>query len=356
MPKAAITLENIKKLDTSGMLGLLEDLPSHCRASLDIVAHTPLACDKREFKNIVFAGLGGSAIGADLVRTFLYEKCRIPIAVVREYGLPAYVDSASLVFIASYSGNTEETLSAYAAAQERGATVIAVTSGGALKEQAGRDKVTCVQVPGGLPPRCSLGYQSIIPLCMLSKMGLIENMEAYVGQTAGLLEDMQRQCLSPRIGQKDNIAKYTAAKLYNKFAFIYSASVHFDAVVTRWRGQLAENAKTLASSHLFPEMNHNEIMGWQHPGRLLKDFTVVMLRDKGMHPRVAARMDITGKIIAKDGTEVLEVWSRGDSLLSRIFSLIYIGDFVSFYLAILYGTDPTPVERITDLKNRLAKI
>jgi glucose/mannose-6-phosphate isomerase len=356
MAKTAVTRESIKKLDKSGMLSLLEDFPSHCRASIDIVAKTPLLCDKKEFKNIVFAGLGGSAIGADLLRAFLMQKCRLPIAVIREYELPAYVDSASLVCVISYSGNTEETLSAYAAARRQGATVIVVTSGGTLKEHAGRDKVTCVQVPGGLPPRCSLGYQSSILLCMLTKLGLIENTEASVAQMAGLLEEMYRNQLAPRVGQKDNVAKYIAAKLYNKFTVVYSASVHFDAVATRWRGQLAENAKALASSHFFPEMNHNEIMGWQHPGKLFKDFAVVMLRDKGMHPRVAARMDITKEIIEKEGSEVLEVWSRGENLLSRIFSLIYIGDFVSFYLAILYGTDPTPVERIMYLKSRLAKV
>ena len=131
--------------------------------------------------------------------------------------------------------------------------------------------------------------------------------------------------------------------------------MHFDVAVTRLRGQLNENSKTLASSNLFPEMNHNEIVGWQNPEKLFKNFIVVMLRDKGMHPRVAKRMEIAGDILKQGGVAVIEIWSRGQDLLSRIFSLIYIGDFISFYLAILYGIDPTPVDRVTYLKNELAK-
>jgi glucose/mannose-6-phosphate isomerase len=121
----------------------------------------------------------------------------------------------------------------------------------------------------------------------------------------------------------------------------------------RFRGQLAENSKALASSHVFPEMNHNEIVGWQNPKKLFKNFVVVMLRDKGMHPRIAKRMDITRDILKKEGVELIEICSAGEDLLSRIFSLIYIGDFISYYLAIRYGIDPMPVDRVTYLKKRL---
>ena len=123
----------------------------------------------------------------------------------------------------------------------------------------------------------------------------------------------------------------------------------------RLRGQLNENSKALALSHVFPEMNHNEIVGWQNPKKLFKNFVVLILKDKGIHPRVAKRMDITRDILKKEGVDVFEIWSRGEGLLSRIFSLIYMGDFISYYLAILYGIDPTPVDRVTYLKNQLAK-
>ena len=171
----------------------------------------------------------------------------------------------------------------------------------------------------------------------------------------GVLQELKDKSLNVRIGQKDNIAKHIAGKLYNKLVIIYSSSIHFDAVATRFRGQLAENSKCLASSHVFPEMNHNEITGWRNPKKLFKDFIVLMFRDKGMHKRTSIRMDITRDILKNEQVNVLEVSSRGENLLSRIFSLIYIGDFVSFYLAILYGIDPTPVDRVTYLKKRLAE-
>jgi glucose/mannose-6-phosphate isomerase len=155
------------------------------------------------------------------------------------------------------------------------------------------------------------------------------------------------------VRQKKNAAKKIAATLYNKYPVIYGAQDRIDAVATRWRGQLAENAKTLGSSHFFPEMNHNEIVGWDNPAALLKKFAVVILRDKGDHPRVAKRMDITESILRARCANLTEVRSSGKGLLARIFSLVYTGDFVSFYLAILNKRDPTPVGRIKYLKDRL---
>lgn len=353
--RRGLALGNIKKLDKSGMLDLLLDFPAQCTAAKAIAENTKLLFENKDFNKIVFAGMGGSAIGGDLVRSYLYFECKTPILVLREYTLPAYVDSSTLVFISSYSGNTEETLSAYASAKEKGSILIVVSSGGALKECAVKDNVTFIEIPKGLPPRCALGYLSIIPLCVLAKLGMIKDVSPSLNQSIEVLEELKDKNLNPCIGLKDNIAKSLAVKLFNKFAIIYTGSLHFDICATRLRGQLAENAKALSSSHVFPEMNHNEIVGWQNPKKLFKNFAVVMLRDKAMHQRVARRMDITGGIIRKEGVELIEIWSRGEDLLSRIFSLIYIGDFISYYLAILYGIDPTPVERVTYLKKELAK-
>lgn len=353
--KKTATLENIKQFDKSNMLEVLLDFPEQCFAARDIAGKAVISFAKRDFKNIVFAGLGGSAIGGDLIRSFLYAEGAIPIAVVREYGVPAYVDTSSLVIISSYSGNTEETLAAYAAAKAKGATIIVVTSGGKAREYAQKDGLTCILVPPGLQPRCALGYLSIVPLCVLAKLGLIRNMDAEISEMIKTLQELKEKHVHPRVGIKDNVAKLLADKIYDKFPVIYSASLNLDTVVARFRAQLNENSKTLASSHLLPEMNHNEIVGWQNPGKLFKDFLVVVLRDKGIHPSVAKRIEITEEIIRKEGVEVVEVWSRGEGLLSRLYSLIYIGDFISFYLAIMYGIDPTPVERIAYLKSRLAK-
>lgn len=353
--KRSLSLKNLRKIDKSNMLDLLLDFPLQCKAALDVAKHVNILFEKRDFKKIVFAGLGGSAIGADVVKSYLYFESKIPIVVYREYELPAYIDSSTLVFMSSYSGNTEETLGAYAQAKEKGACLIAISSGGQLKEYAKNDNVTFVEIPKGLPPRCALGYLSIIPLCVLAKLSLIKEVNLSIEQTVEVLQDLRNKNLSPRIGQRNNVAKYVAGKLFNKFAVIYSSSIHFDVCATRFRSQIAENSKALSSSHVFPEMDHNEIVGWQNPKKLFKNFVVIMLRDKGVHPRVAKKMDITCDILKKDGVSILEIWSRGEDLLSRVFSLIYIGDFISYYLAILYGVDPTPVDKVTYLKNKLAK-
>lgn len=355
MSKFSLNSKTIREKDKSDMLGLLLDFPQQCRNAHEIAKMANIMFTQADFKKVVFSGLGGSAIGADLVRSYLFFKSKLPISVCREYELPAYVDSSTLVFACSYSGNTEETLSAFQQAKEKGAALILVSSDGKLKEYAQKDNLTFIEIPQGLPPRCALGYLSIIPLVILSRLGLVEDVTVALNQVATVLEGLRKNNLNPNIAQKDNIAKYVAAKLLNKFTVIYSASVHFDVTAIRLRGQLSENSKSLASSHLFPEMNHNEIVGWENPKKLFKNFAVVMLRDKGMHPRVAKRMDISREILKKEKVGVIEIWSRGEDLLSRIFSLIYIGDFISFYLAILYGIDPTPVDRVTYLKNQLAK-
>jgi glucose/mannose-6-phosphate isomerase len=355
MKKTNLTEANMKQLDKSNMLGLLLDFPAQIRSAVQIARTAKILFGKRDFSRIVFGGLGGSAISADLVRSYLYFTAKLPIIVCREYDVPGYVDSSTLVLVSSYSGNTEETLSFYAQAKKAGSTIIAISCGGALKEYCQKDGVSFIEIPQGLPSRCALGYLSIIPLCILAQLGIISEVDGALNQTVRILEELKNQKLNPRIGLKDNIAKFIASKLCNKFAVIYSSSVHFDVVATRLKGQLNENSKALALSHVFPEMNHNEIVGWQNPKKLFKDFLVLMFRDSGMHPRVAKRMDITKELIKKEGVDIIEIWSSGEELLSRIFSFIYIGDFISYYLAILYGIDPTPVDRVTYLKKKLSE-
>ncbi len=354
---AKLGMEIIRQLDKSDMLGLLLDFPWQLESAQKIakLARISFKGGLGRFNKIVFVGLGGSGIGADLVRSYLYFEIKVPVITLREYELPAYVCKDTLVFVCSYSGNTEEALSAYAQARQKGARIIVISSGGKLGERAKADNTVFVQVPQGLPPRCALGYLGIVPLCILSRLGLIKDVSAPISRTVKLLEALNRNVLSPSVRQKDNLAKSIAFRLLDKFPVVYSSSVHFDVCATRLRSQLNENSKVLASSHVFPEMNHNEIVGWHHPRKLFKDFVVLMLRDKGMHPRVKKRMDITSAILKKEGIEVLEIWSRGKDLLSRILSLMYIGDFISYYLAVLYVINPTPVDRITYLKAALTK-
>lgn len=348
--------KKIKELDRSNMLELLLGLDEQCRRAKDIgrtFDSTKVAVDG--VRNIVFTGLGGSAIGADLIRSYTAFEIKVPLLVNRNYTLPNFVDGNTLLFASSYSGNTEEALSAYKKAREKKARIVAISSDGALEKLAKEDETPFIKIPGGLPPRCALGYSFIPTLIVLSKMGFIKDKEKEVDETAEVLEGLKKE-LGLNRPADTNIGKRTALALQHKFPIIYGANDYIDVVVTRWRGQLAENGKHLASSHVFPEMNHNEIVGWDFPVELMRNFVVIFLRDRGDHKRVAKRMDITKEILSEKGISVVEVFSRGGGLLSRMMSLIYVGDMMSFYLAILNGVDPTPVDRVTYLKKELAKV
>ena len=343
-------------LDKENMLALLYNFPQQCRDAYKIGEDFRINSSHfRGIKNIVFAGLGGSAIGADLIRSYIRGEIGVPVEVVRTYTIPNYIDNGTLAFICSYSGNTEETLSAYGLLKKKTRKMIALASGGELIRLAKKDGIPHIVIPAGMPPRCALGFASIPHLVALSKLGLIKDKKSDIMAAADFLERLRGE-LSCEVKTRHNLAKALANRLRGKFVVIYGASEHTDAAALRWRGQFAENSKVLASSHIFPEMNHNEIVGWQNPQSALKNFVVIILRDRGDHPRIQRRMDITKGILKKVAADVIEVESRGGNLLARIFSLIYIGDYASVYLAFLNETDPTPVDRVTYLKKELAKI
>lgn len=353
-PRDLDSYQAIKDIDKSNLGQILLDLPEQCEQAVNIGASVEVPGDWRDFKNVVFAGLGGSAIGGDLIRSYLAGEAKVPITVNRNYGLPEFVNDSSLLFVISYSGNTEETLQAYEEGLRRSCKIVVVTSDGKLARMAQRDKLPLVIIPFGLPPRAALGYLFFPALIVLSKIGVVTDKSNQIEEAIGLLK-RQGQQLGPEVKIKDNQAKALALSIQGRFPLIYGSNDFFDVVTIRWRTQLAENSKHLSSSHLFPELTHNEIVGWVNPKNLIRDFVVIILRDKADHPRIAKRMDITSGIIKERAANVIEVWSEGDGLLARIYSLVYIGDFTSFYLAILNGVDPTPVERIDFLKRELAK-
>jgi glucose/mannose-6-phosphate isomerase len=346
----------IEKHDASRMLELIESFPEQCREAKRIGDSFDLPkAFRQSYKNIVCVGMGGSAIGADLVRSYIADDAKVPLSVNRNYTLPNFADEDTLVIASSYSGNTEEVLSAYRDARARGCDIIVITSGGKLEKIAKEDSSPCIKIPSGLPPRSALGYSFFPLLILLSKIGIIKDQSLLIDDAIKVIKKIRDGRLGYKVRFKDNQAKKIAFSLYGKLPVIYASSDHIDSVATRWRGQLAENSKTLASSNLFPEMNHNEIVGWVNPKTVIKNGIVIMLRDAADHPRISKRMDITKNIFKQEKIKVIEVSFLGKELLARIFSLIYIGDFVSFYLAILNGSDPTPVERIVYLKKELGK-
>jgi len=347
--------KDIAKIDTKNMLDILTSFPRQCEDALFIGERTAVKSRyKMRYSNIVFTGLGGSAIGGDIIKSYTENEAGVPICVNRNYILPRFVDKDSLVFAVSYSGNTEETLSAYAEAKKRKANIIVITSNGKIKELALKNNDMLIVLPKGYPPRCVLGYSFIPAVIALAKIGIIRNKNEEIKAAACSLAALAERSLLPDVKGRANISKTVAKKICGRFPVVY-ASDRLGSVATRWRGQFAENAKTLASSYVFPEMNHNEIVGWANPSALLAKFTAIILKDGLDLARIKKRMDITAAILRKAKFDVLEIESEGKTFLERMLSLVYIGDFVSFYLSILNGQDPTPVDRITYLKKQLGR-
>ncbi len=302
--------------------------------------------------NVIISGMGGSAIGGDVIRTAIATSLRVPLLVCRDYRLPAFIDSSTLVFASSYSGNTEETLSAYEQARAADAAVICLTSGGKLAARARSHGYPVIQLPAGLPPRAALGYSAVMLLGALTALGLVPDMTDPLRESVELLNQLVARN-SPEMPEKNNRAKMMARSLHGLLVAVYASSAILEAAAVRWRGQIEENGKNLAFHHLLPEMNHNELVGWEFPEQSLRQIGVVFLRDRGDHGQVQRRFDLTREIVAPKAGIVHEVWSEGESLLARIFSVICVGDFVSLYLAWLNSVDPTPVPVIEILKQKL---
>jgi len=308
------------------------------------------------FRHVVVAGMGGSAIGGDLLRVYCAQKLDVPVYVVRDYIPPRFVGEHTLVFAVSYSGNTEETLSFYREAKERGAAVIAVTTGGKLGGMAERDGFPVVVIPEGIAPRAATGYLFLPMLVILERLGLFsseEKVSSEINELASCLREM-RERLGPAVPVEQNPAKKLAVSFKGHIPLIWGAAGTTGVVAQRWKGQINENAKAPAYWNEFPELNHNEIVGFEVP-EAITSLWVVFLRDKCDHPQVKKRINITRGIIEKAVGGISEVHSLGEGLLARMYSLIYTGDFASVYLAVLYGVNPGPVKVIDYLKAELAK-
>ncbi|MFQ3597472.1 MAG: bifunctional phosphoglucose/phosphomannose isomerase [Chloroherpetonaceae bacterium] len=347
----SISEKTIRAVDKSQMNLRIQNLYQQFETAFTIL-NEKSKISKSKVKSIVVTGLGGSAIGGDLVRTYVSGECAVPILVNRNYTLPAFVDASTLVVISSYSGNTEETLSAYHDAIKRKAQIFCITSGGKVEELALKHKHYTVKIPPGAPPRTAIGYSLVPMLQTLAKFGFIGDKQKEIAETAQYLKE--KSLAYADFKNKQNFAVHLAKKCFGKLPIIYTSDDFTSAVGVRWKGQICENAKMLAYSNVFPELNHNELVGWNQYKDLLKKTTVIMLHDKSDHPRTAFRMGVTKSIIKKYASDVIDVESEGKSLLTRLFSLILLGDWVSYYLSILNGVDATPVKSIDFLKESLS--
>lgn len=340
-------------LDRSDMLGKISRFPKQVRHGWDLGRSWQVPGKWKHLRGLIVVGMGGSAIGGDLLQGLFGENLSRPVQVCRGYTLPAWVNRETLILAVSYSGNTEETLSACREALRRRLPLCAITSGGRLARWSQEKKVPLCAIPAGWPPRAALGYTTFVPAGLLGRLGWLAEKKIHLPQALDALELFVEGKLSPSVPESSNPAKRIARRLAGRLPIIYGAAGGWEGIVYRWRTQLEENAKSLAFHHIFPEMTHNEISGWGAPPGLTKNLTAIFLDDAAHHPRLRRRMEFVRRIVQKEGVQTLTVSLSGSSPLERKLRLIVLGDFVSVYLGILYRLDPSPVVRVEALKKWL---
>lgn len=345
-------IERIRSTDKSGMIDFAINAAHHYREA-EKVADT-IIIDYPKPANIVVAGLGGSAIGGDLLKDWVKDKLSVPIEVSREYQLPSYAGKKTLAIITSYSGDTEETLGSFLDALKRKCMVYCIGSGGALIKYARKHQVPYLQVPSGMPPRAALPYMFVPLLFLLEKAGLVKGVKEELEEAIQLLQKISQEN-GPDALTRDNFAKTVATHIGDSAPAIYGFGP-FRSVAQRFKQQFNENSKSAAKWEYFPELDHNEIVGWEGRGEQCKYFSVIFLRDLDGEPKeIETRIDTTKGIMERAGLIIFELKSQGKSTLAKMVSTIVVGDFISVYLAVTRGVDPTPVQTINYLKGSLSE-
>lgn len=342
--------------DLSGMYGKIARMADQVRDAVGRYADSGVDPGKyRGISRVVVCGMGGSAIGGDLTAALLADSDAPPIQVCRDYHLPRDVDKNTLIIAVSYSGNTEETLGAAGEALTKGCPLITVTTGGRLGMLAQKHSLPLLCPAGDLPPRAALGYLFVLPMMYLYGAGVssigADDFLALAAFLRGRMASLAVDCPA-----SENPAKQLAEKLRHRIVVIYAGPGPAWVAALRFKGQVCENAKMLAFAGQFPEFNHNELVGWELGQTLRDKIAVLILRDSEDSPAINRRIDAVEELIAQKEIDIVEIEAVGKNRLERIFSLIQMADFTSFYLAILNGVDPTPVIPIENLKKRLAEV
>jgi glucose/mannose-6-phosphate isomerase len=338
--------------DRSGMLERVAGLARQVREGYELGLAAPDLAAAADASAIAVCGMGGSAISGDVLRALAAPRLGIPVVVVRSPELPAWCGPGTLVVASSYSGETAETLAAFAEALRRGCRMLVVTSGGTLGERASELGLGRVLVPGGSPPRAAFGYLALGLLGALEAMGLLGSMRADVEEAAAEAEARLAQ-LAPALPTAANPAKGLAASIGERVPVIWGAEGIGSVAALRWKTQLNENGKVPAWSSALPELDHNEVVGWS-AGRGHR-FFVVALRHDGEPPGVPERVELSLEIARAAGAGVEEVWASGTSALARLLTLVAHGDMTATYLGLAHGEDPTEVEAIARLKRALGQ-
>jgi glucose/mannose-6-phosphate isomerase len=340
----------IAQVDTADILADVLDMPAQLRDALWRVESAGLEPHDSP-GGLVVAGMGGSAIGGRLAGSILGERATRPIVLANDYGLPPGTTPDTTVLCASYSGNTEETLAAYDAAAALGARRVVVTTGGRLAELARADGVPVIPIAGGMQPRVAVAYMTVAALEMAALSGTAPSLHSEIDVAAAHAERLVEEW-GPD-GAEDSLAKSVARALHGTIPLVAGSGITA-AIAYRWKTQINEMAKTHAFSHELPELDHNELVGWEG-AREVGPFAAIFLDDPDLHPRVRDRIDLTRRLIEGTAEETIVVRPPDGDPAERVIALVLLGDLVSVYVAVLRGVDPTPVAVLEQLKGELAR-
>ena len=326
-------------------------MPQLCQQAWQMAMRFDLPQDYSRINKVVILGMGGSAIGGDLVSNLVTSEAKLPIIIHRDYNLPAFIDSKTLVIASSYSGMTEETLSSFEQALETDSKKLVITTGGKLKIMAEERNVPVFSFAYKAQTRAALAFSFLPILGLLQRLGFINDKSADVTETVEVLQKLSQR-INEGVSLSRNPAKQLANRLYGHLPIIYGADI-LSEVAHRWKTQLNENSKAWAFYEVFPELNHNAVVGYQFPLELASKIVVVLLRSACLPRRIQPRYQLTCQLLeqAKVSYQIMD--GEGTSPLSQMMGLVLFGDYTSYYLAILYKTAPSPVKAIDYLKKQL---
>ena len=347
-------LDYFRQLDTLNMLGEIDNLPDQLASAYQLGMQQALP-DWQDFRQVVIAGMGGSAIGADLLASYCAPLAPLPVFVQRDYGLPLFARGAeTLVICSSHSGNTEETVDAFEAARTAGCRILVVSTGGELAKRANENNIPLWTFQHAGQPRAAVGFSFGLLLAMFQRLRFIPDQKDVLEDALASMKRSQQR-IKADIPTVKNPAKRYAGQLMGRWVTIVASGL-MTPVARRWKGQINEVAKAGANFEFLPEADHNTLAGTMHPQEVLNPHTMTLfLRAPSDHPRNRLRSDLTREAFMLEGMNTDHVDARGGTPLAHMWTTILFGDYVAYYLAMGYGVDPTPVEALVDFKRSMAE-
>ncbi len=343
-------LKHFKELDTLNMLGEIDGLPDQLQSAWELGQAQPLP-ELPTLTDVIISGMGGSAIGADLLAAYVSSTCGVPVTVHRDYGLPAFARGKTTLMIASsHSGNTEETLDSFEAARKQDCSIVAITTGGELAYRAAGLPVWKFEHAG--QPRAAVGYSFGLLLALFARLKLIPDPGNELASAVAAMKESQKQ-LRADVLASQNPAKREAGQLVGRWVTVFGADI-LAPVARRMKTQINEIAKSAANFEYLPEANHNTLAGTQHPEEVMAPHTMnLFLRSPSDHPRNRKRIELTQQAFMLDGLNTDFLDGRGDTLLANMWTLILFGDYMAYYLAMAYAVDPTPIPALSNFKEAM---